>query len=234
MHKLKANIECVDKIYHVSDIHLRNVKRHKEYRSVFENFYEQVKQDALDNAIIFIGGDIAHAKTEMSPELVSEISIFLTKCADLHPTLIIAGNHDCNLNNPDRLDVLTPLVNMLDNNNLFYLRDTGVYQIGDVAISVFGIFDDPSEYVKGRDITDESVTTKVAVYHGAIKRSRTDVGYVITGGDVPMYMFDGYDMVLLGDIHKYQILQEYQSEMRYIPESKKDEFILDGWEVCDD
>ena len=234
MHELKTKIKKVEKIYHVSDIHLRNVKRHKEYRSVFENFYNQVKEDALKNAIIFIGGDVAHAKTEMSPELVAEIADFFNKCADIHPTILIAGNHDCNLNNPDRLDVLTPIVDMLDNDNLFYLRDTGVYKIGDIAISVFGIFEDPSEYVRGKDITDKSVTTKIAVYHGAIKRSRTDVGYVIVGGDVPMYMFDGYDMVMLGDIHKHQILQEYHNETLYVPESKADKYVLDGWEVCND
>ena len=234
MHELKSKLKKVEKIYHVSDIHLRNVKRHKEYRGVFENFYEQVKSDNLDNAIIFIGGDVAHAKTEMSPELVAEIADFFNKCAEIHPTVLIAGNHDCNLNNPDRLDVLTPIVDMLNNDNLFYLRDTGVYKLADVAISVFGIFDDPSEYVKGKDITDKSISTKIAVYHGAIKRSQTDVGYVVMGGDVPMYMFDGYDMVLLGDIHKYQILQEHHTETRYIPESKTDEYALDGWEVSDD
>jgi len=234
MHELKAKLKKVEKIYHVSDIHLRNVQRHKEYRSVFDNFYEQVKSDALQNAIIFIGGDIAHAKTEMSPELVTEIADFFNKCAELHPTVLIAGNHDCNLNNPDRLDVLTPIVDMLDNDNLFYLRDTGVYKLGDVAISVFGIFDDPSEYIKGKDITDKSISTKIAVYHGAIKRSRTDVGYVVMGGDVPIYMFDGYDMVLLGDIHKYQVLQEFNTEVRYIPEPDVGEYVLDGWEVCDD
>jgi DNA repair exonuclease SbcCD nuclease subunit len=76
MHELETKIKKVEKIYHVSDIHLRNVKRHKEYRSVFENFYNQVKEDALKNAIIFIGGDVAHAKTEMSPELVAEIADF--------------------------------------------------------------------------------------------------------------------------------------------------------------
>jgi DNA repair exonuclease SbcCD nuclease subunit len=234
MHELKTKLKKVEKIYHVSDIHLRNVQRHREFRSVFDNFYEQVKSDALENAIIFIGGDIAHAKTEMSPELVAEIADFFTKCAKIHPTVLIAGNHDCNLNNPDRLDVLTPIVDMLDNDNLFYLKQTGVYRLGDVAISVFGIFDDPSEYIKGRDITDKAISTKIAVYHGAIKRSRTDVGYVVMGGDVPIYMFDDYDMVLLGDIHKYQILQEYNEEVLYIEESKTDEYVLDGWEVSDD
>ena len=33
---IKLPIDKVDRIYHLSDIHIRNVKRHKEYRSVFK------------------------------------------------------------------------------------------------------------------------------------------------------------------------------------------------------
>ena len=77
MLELKNNLKNVEKVYHLADIHIRNVKRHTEYSTVFDNFYEQVKSDNYENAIIFIGGDIAHAKTEMSPELIQQISNFL-------------------------------------------------------------------------------------------------------------------------------------------------------------
>ena len=73
MHNLKSSLKNIEKVYHLADIHIRNVKRHTEYSAVFDNFYEQVKKDNLDNAIIFVGGDIAHAKTEMSPELIQQI-----------------------------------------------------------------------------------------------------------------------------------------------------------------
>ena len=39
---------------------------------------------------------------------------------------------------------------------------------------------------------------------------------------------------MLGDIHKYQVLQEYKTEHRFIPESKLDKYKLDGWDVCND
>ena len=234
MHELKSDIKNVEKVYHLADIHIRNVKRHTEYSLVFENFYEQVKNDNFDNALIFIGGDIAHAKTEMSPELIKQISSFLRRCSKLHPTLVIAGNHDCNLNNPDRLDVLSPIMDMMDDDNLFYLKNSGVYKIGDVGVGVFSILDESENYISGIDITDPDIKTKIGVYHGAVKRSMTDIGYVVMGGDIELPMFNGYDIVMLGDIHKYQILQEYQSEHRFIPESKVDEYKLQGWCVSDD
>jgi DNA repair exonuclease SbcCD nuclease subunit len=234
MHELKTNLKNVKKVYHLADIHIRNVKRHTEYSLVFENFYKQVKKDNYDNAIIFIGGDIAHAKTEMSPELIHQISSFLRECSKLHPTIVIAGNHDCNLNNPDRLDVLSPIMNMMDDDNLFYLKNSGVYKIGDVAFGVFSILDDPENYISGLDINDPSIKTKIAVYHGAVKRSMTDIGYVVMGGDIELPMFNGYDIVMLGDIHKHQVLQEYQSEHKFIPEDKVDEYKLKGWCLADD
>ena len=62
------------KIYHIADVHIRNVKRHKEYRQVFEKMFEEIRKRGTEDAIIYLAGDIAHAKLEMSPELVNEIS----------------------------------------------------------------------------------------------------------------------------------------------------------------
>ena len=30
------------KIYHIADVHIRNVKRHKEYRQVFEKMFDEI------------------------------------------------------------------------------------------------------------------------------------------------------------------------------------------------
>jgi len=102
------------RIYHIADIHIRNVKRHKEFRGVFEKMFEEIRQRGTEDSIIYLAGDIAHAKLEMSPELVKEISWLFTECAKHCKTILIAGNHDCNMNNSDRLDVLTPIVEALN------------------------------------------------------------------------------------------------------------------------
>jgi DNA repair exonuclease SbcCD nuclease subunit len=99
----------INKIYHLADLHIRNLQRHKEYKEVFKKFLKQVEDDKIEDSIIYLAGDIAHAKTEMSPELIREISWFLTECSKLRETFLITGNHDCNLNNNHRLDVLIPL-----------------------------------------------------------------------------------------------------------------------------
>ena len=77
-HKKKNNM-IINKVYHLADLHIRNLQRHKEYKIIFKKFLKQVKEDKIEDSIIYIAGDIAHAKTEMSPELVQEISWFLTE-----------------------------------------------------------------------------------------------------------------------------------------------------------
>ena len=105
---VKVPFRKLKHIHHISDIQIRNLKRHKEYEEVFERTYEEVRKNK-DNAVAYIGGDIAHSKTDMSPELVDQLSRLFKNLADIVPTIIIAGNHDCNLNNRSRLDVLTPI-----------------------------------------------------------------------------------------------------------------------------
>jgi DNA repair exonuclease SbcCD ATPase subunit/DNA repair exonuclease SbcCD nuclease subunit len=189
------------RIYHIADIHIRNIKRHKEFREVFYSMFEEIKKRGTEDSIIYLAGDIAHAKLEMSPELVSEISWLFTECNKLCPTIVIAGNHDCNMNNSDRLDVLTPIVDALKLPNLTYLKDTQVYGIGDVDFAVFSIFDNKDNWPKADTLFGNK---KIALFHGPVDNSTTDVGYVVSSRHFTTEIFNGYDLALLGDIHKRQ------------------------------
>jgi len=190
-------------IYHIADVHIRNVKRHKEYRLVFEKMFEEIRKRGTDDAIIYLAGDIAHAKLELSPELVREISWLFTECSKHCETILITGNHDCNMNNSDRLDVLTPIVEALNLPNFTYLRDTQVHSIGGVDFGVFSIFDNKENWPKAETLSGNK---KIALFHGPIDNSTTDVGYVVSSRHFTTDIFDGYDLALLGDIHKRQEL----------------------------
>jgi DNA repair exonuclease SbcCD ATPase subunit len=163
--------------------------------------FEEIKKRGTEDSIIYLAGDIAHAKLEMSPELVSEISWLFTECNKLCPTIVIAGNHDCNMNNSDRLDVLTPIVDALKLPNLTYLKDTQVYGIGDVDFAVFSIFDNKDNWPKAETLFGNK---KIALFHGPVDNSTTDVGYVVSSRHFTTDIFDGYHLALLGDIHKRQ------------------------------
>ena len=195
----------INKVYHLADLHIRNLQRHKEYRLVFKKFLKQVKEDKIEDSVIYLAGDIAHAKTEMSPELIQEISWFLTECAKLRETILITGNHDCNLNNNHRLDVLTPIVDNLNNPRIHYLRDTGVYNIHNLTFVVYSILDDKENWPKGKDVEGEN---KIVLFHGPVNKAQTDIGYTVSSNSFQVDMFDGFDMAMLGDIHKRQTFGE--------------------------
>ena len=204
--KIKTKFDKLKKIYHISDIQIRNLKRHKEYEQVFENLYKFISQDTED-AVIYIGGDIAHSKTDMSPELVDQLSRLFKRLSELCPTLLIAGNHDCNLNNRSRLDVLQPIVDNIKNENLHYLNETGVYYVGDVGFAVLEVRDNEINLPDPKEIKSK---TKALLFHGTVDKSQTDLGFNLPSA-VKLKDFDGYDMVLLGDIHKMQTMQEYKA-----------------------
>ena len=193
----------VEKIYHLADLHIRNLKRHKEYREVFQKFLDNVDRDNIENSIIYLAGDIAHAKTEMSPELVREISWFLTECANRKETFMITGNHDCNLNNNYRLDVLTPIVENLNNDRIHYLRDTGVYPFHNITFVVYSILDEKENWPKAESVEGENT---ICLFHGPVNLAQTDIGYTVSSNSFTTDMFEGFDMVMLGDIHKRQTL----------------------------
>lgn len=196
----------VKKILHIADVHIRNIKRHEEYRQVFARLYDSLKQQTDEHTIIYLGGDIAHAKLEMSPELVKEIADFLTNCANIAPTYLITGNHDCNMNNMGRLDALTPIVNSLKLPNLFYLRDTEIAEFENARLVCFSIFDQKENWPKAETLSNDKLN--IALFHGAVDKSQTDIGYKVSSKNFPIEIFDGYDYALLGDIHKRQIMQE--------------------------
>lgn len=196
----------LSKIFHVADVHLRLFKRHKEYEQVFKRLYQYINENKDENSIIVLAGDIVHNKTDMSPELIDMTSRFLKSCADILPTILICGNHDANLNS-NRLDALSPIVNSLQHSNLHYWKDSGVYRLNGVVFSVFGILDSKDKWVKGSDIKGKY---KIALYHGPVIGSETDITRIDTG--ISISEFGEFDIVLLGDIHRYQTLQKHKIE----------------------
>ena len=192
-------------IFHLSDIHIRLFKRHEEYRECFQTLYNQIDQEDLTDSGIVVAGDVLHAKTDMSPEMVMLATEFLINLADRAPTFIIAGNHDLNLSNMNRLDSLTPLVNSINHPNLHYLKHSGIYTVGDTDLAVYSILDSNESWPSYKDCESKN---KVALYHGPVYGAQTDAKYTISNRHVEVSLFDGFDMVLLGDIHRYQVLQE--------------------------
>jgi len=190
------------KFAHISDTHIKNLKYHYEYRVIFEQLYEKLREEKVD--YIVHCGDIAHTKTQISPEYVDMCSQFFENLANIAPTYAILGNHDGNLKNSSRQDALTPIFNALNNPNLHLLKESGETNINDeVCLNVLSVFD-RDNWIRPTN----SDRINIALYHGSISNCKTDVGWVMLNGEDTMEIFDGFDFAMLGDIHRRQILDK--------------------------
>ena len=188
------------KIAHISDTHIKNLKYHKEYKIVFGQIYEALKKNRVD--CIIHCGDIAHTKTQISPEFVELCSDFLRSLANIAPTYVILGNHDGNLRNSHRQDAITPINDALNHPDLHLLKNAGETHLNDkFCLNVLSVFDEEN-WVQPTDMSK----VNIALYHGAIKNSMTDVGFKMSHGEHEINIFDNFDYAFLGDIHKTQDL----------------------------
>ena len=196
--KIPSKIQKADKIYHISDVHIRTLKRHTEYRHVFKNMFNHIKETKTENSIAVVTGDIVHSKLDMSPELVRMLTDFFIGF-DI-PTIVILGNHDMNLNNLYREDALSPVLDMIQNNNIVFVKDNGLFEFAGITWNHMAVDVEPAQYINGNDIKTDNI--KIALHHGAVHNAKTDIGYEISNEHVTTELFSGHDMTLLGDIHK--------------------------------
>ena len=175
------------KIAHLADTHIRNYKYHREYRAIFDQIYDRLREEKVD--CIVHCGDLAHTKTQLSPEYFDLATSFLKSLADIAPTYIILGNHDGNLKNEHRQDAITPIAKALGHPQLHLLKNAGEVVLDDEwAFNVLSVFDEDN-WVKPTDPD----RINIALYHGSVSGVKTDTGWVMTHGDHPIEVFEGHD-----------------------------------------
>jgi len=199
------------RIAHMADIHIRINSRHKEYREVFERVYDKLIEEEVDR--IVIAGDIVHSKNRMSPELTDLTAEFFTRLAMIAPVDIIPGNHDTIISNQDRLDALSPIVELVKKDkklhSITYFTKTGLHEIDDTDIvyGVWSVLDGDILRLKPTEKQDDK--TYIGLYHAPVWGCVTDVNYSMTDDTVtPVSIFANFDIVMLGDIHKYQTFRD--------------------------
>ena len=197
------------KFAHIADTHIKNLKYHYEYKEVFKQLYQALRDEEVD--CIVHCGDIAHTKTQISPEFVELCSDFFRNLVDIAPTYIILGNHDGNLRNSSRQDAITPIVEALDLQDLYLLKNAGETPLNaDYTLNVLSVFDEDNW-------TDPTEPDKIniALYHGSISGVKTDAGWVMEHGEHDIKIFDKFDFAFLGDIHKTNQTLDKEGRIRY-------------------
>lgn len=199
----------ISHIYHLADIHIRNLERHDEYEQVFQKLYDSLKKENRNNGLIVIAGDIVHNKVELSPECIDTTSRFIKSLCEIMPVLIIPGNHDGLVNNPHRMGALTPIIENLNINNIYYLPKQTIFETQNIIFGISSVFEDNKIIEINKHITDKNnKKKKICIYHGAVDQALINEKIRLENNKCVVDDFKDYDYVLLGDVHRHQYLNE--------------------------
>lgn len=191
------------KIAHFADVHWRGLTRHTEYKRIFENAFSKLQKVKPD--VILIAGDIVHSKTQgISPEIIDCLTWWFRSLGEIATTHVTLGNHDGLILNADREDAISPIIRAIQHPNVHLHKKSGNVKISDdVVLNVFSCFDEQG----WSSVTAEKGKINIATFHGGVQGSFTDENWAIEG-DTTVEFFDQFDFVMLGDIHKFQYLNE--------------------------
>ena len=218
----------MDSIIHISDIHIRvgnhDKSRYTEYLTVFNNLFQSLSnQESIKNktAVIVITGDLFHHKNKLEPYGL-ELALHLFRgLSVLTSVFVIRGNHDYRQDVPNERDMISALMSY-DIPNVHYLDKTDVYtfhnlSFGLVAIqdtllygATTGISPNLPPFPKGDS------EYNVALFHGTISGCTLQTGQPTLNG-YPINWFQGFDAILLGDIHLQQINRADPIEYTFAP-----------------
>lgn len=190
------------KIFTLGDIHIFKSKRFEEHIHLFNKLYKQMDIESPD--LVVLVGDIVDSKARLSPEQIDICRDLLLNLSNRCPVIMIPGNHDCNLQNEERLDSLSPIVKSLQEeakNKIHYFKDSGIYELYDINWAVWSCIQNQKNPFVGSNYDKSKYT--VGLYHGIVSGSILDSG-IKPSGEINVDEFTNCDIVMLGDIHKQQ------------------------------
>lgn len=202
------------KIAHISDIHWRGIARHEEYVAAFEKLFDLLRTRVQPDLIINTG-DTFHTKTHgITPEVIEKLTWMLRELANIAPTIHILGNHDGNLTNSSRQDVISPIHEAINHPRSYLFKNSTTESISKILslpvgkeakeflLHVYSPFDTDG----WKRLQPKSGAINLALFHGSVLGSVTDGDHKLHEAEADLRFFEGMDFALLGDIHRQQFM----------------------------
>ena len=202
------------KIAHTADVHIRGLQYLDEMKFTLDKFCDSIEKEKVDLTVI--SGDLYHSKLTVTNEYFDLCFKFLKRLTETAPLLIILGNHDLALNNKNRMDALTPVINALGDTKfpVYFLKTADqTVKIENIHFHCLSVLDEKKDWPNQDTIIAGLESGKydpedvhIALYHGSINGSKYDNDWISRGNQDDLSTLAGFDYGLLGDIHKYQML----------------------------
>ena len=218
----------IKKIIGIADVHIpNNSKGLDDLKGVAETFYSQVRKivkeaGGPENVRIVVGGDLFDMKLDITNEGLLAGHEFLQALDKICPTIVIAGNHDLNLQNLSKIDSITPIFEMSTFKQTRYLDMELGYKSGFVKddnvvwclYSTFSSFEKP-EFMPDKETNPDKSVKYIGLIHGEINGATTN-NNMVSENALSVSLFDGTDFVLAGGFgaHGNWIVQKPFQEVR--------------------
>ena len=226
----------ISKIIGIADIHIpNNLSQLKELDDTIQAFFKQAKKVVKDAGgpefvRIAVLGDLFDMKTSISNEGLLAGHEFLKGLDEICPTIVIAGNHDLNLQNLSKIDSITPIFEMADFKQTRFLDMDFGYKSGFVKddnivwclYSTYVGFEKPA-FMPDKETNPDKGVKYIGLIHGEINGATTATEMVSENALSPS-LFDGTDFVFAGHIHKQQIIEGNDTRIVYCSSLKQKNF----------
>lgn len=194
----------VNIIYHIADIHVtNNEERIDEYEKAFENLYKILEKDTEEKLIV-VCGDTFHEKNLHNNTQEVLVKDFINNLSKYGEIVIIDGNHDVNLNNENAISSVESLLTHLKHDNkIHHLQKNEIVKIKGINFGLTTMINKGVTPIVNKNPNE----VYIGLYHGSLYGSVTDLNCKdennksLTNND-----FKDYDIVMLGDIHKFQYM----------------------------
>jgi DNA repair exonuclease SbcCD ATPase subunit len=193
----------IKKIAHFADIHIMNkLSTHDEIRIVHDNAIKLLEDKGVD--VIIIEGDLFHDNLDTNNEAETIAGRLLNRLSKIAPVRITQGNHDINKNNPDRLDSIQNIINLIDNDRVQYLNKTDFYEEeldNSIVYAVWHHIDKKSPWL---DFEKDKSKFYIDLFHDPINGCLAENSQKMEDKHYRNLSDFKGDILLLGDIHKQQ------------------------------
>lgn len=206
------------KIVHIADVHISK-KTNENLANSFEILKSEIQLLMCSETVVLaVAGDVFDVKGRVEPD---DIVLFYKLLEIPCPIIFIAGNHDINPNSLSCPNMISALCQKIDRKNIYIAEIPKIIQIEDVYFYCFPF--DTVEIIP-RDPNHEKT---VAIVHETIQGSCGPLS------GKPANLYSGYDITLLGDIHKRQYMTPRMAYPGSFTQVKIDEGIDHGYLIWD-
>ena len=224
----------IKKIYQLADVHIPTYRNMEMYETQLGKLVSMIQEDVeksnltADEMRIVICGDLVNSKNTVTNELDIYTDSLILQLSQLCKVIVIAGNHDYNKDNGDRVDTLTKTFVTGRFDNAIFLDmaldyESGIMEDDNIVWVLYSTYDG----FKGPDMQSVKEIypdkTIIGLFHGSIVGCKLYNGFINDDG-CDVSNFDGCNAVMAGHIHKRQVIEGNDCKIVYVGSTVQKDF----------